>query len=185
MTEPPTRIPVPDPEPAEESRQLIEHLADLHYVMGIVVANAEHFLPGESIDELRFAWANAGPGLEKLIRGLTPPPKGKGHENEPAGQPVISHAKLVEAELTGATGAAKRGFWRRLRDAFLSFWKSEPRTDEKTRKAMEAGKDYFEFSETILGSLASVVEGHPYIHGLAEIASLIGQLFGVRLKRGH
>ena len=55
----PVRISIPSPPPNQERRLLAESLADLHYVVSIIVENAKDLLPSESVEEVGSAWSQS------------------------------------------------------------------------------------------------------------------------------
>jgi hypothetical protein len=164
----PTRLVVPWPELPEERRLLAETVADLHYVLSLVVYWGEYLLPGESVEEMRSAWQMSEQGMATLVQRLIPsvPPSGE----------MLPDAAIVGADLTGAVGKVKRSMLGRLRDSFLMYWNSEPRTEEKRAKAGEAGANYFEFGATLVSSI-------PGQEKIVELLSLGRQLLGVRARR--
>jgi hypothetical protein len=137
----PTRIFVPGPEPIEESRQIAESVADAHYVLGTIVEDARGLIPGESVDELINAWPASEDSMKQLVSNLISSPP------EPTS---ISHETLEQNQLTGEVGRLKRSTFRRLIDRFFMFWRSEPRNDEKRKKATEAAMDCCDFAATFL-----------------------------------
>lgn len=163
------RIRVPEPDHTEELRQLAEVVADLHYVIGIVVENAPQLVPGEAVDELKGAWTEARQSIAHLVEALSPTAEGS--------QEKISYATISKGQLTGEVGRAKKSLCRRLKERFLMFWNSEPRTDEKRAQAGDALEDYLEFGATLVSS----IPGHEKV---VELLSLIKQLVGLRKKRG-
>ena len=165
----PARIQVPVPQPSEESRQWAEALADLHYVVSLIVENARELIPGEAVDELTFAWKKSEASMATLVHSLTSPP--------PPNVTPIPYTALEQAELTGDVGKIKRSTLVRLKDGFLMYWNSEPRTDDKRRIALGAASDYLEFSGTVVDSI-------PGSDKVVEVLSLVKQLVGIRAKRG-
>ena len=163
----PIRISVPPAPPAEESRQLAESVAEMHYVIGTIVEGAKELVPGESVDELTAAWAGATDSFRNLVTDLT----------GPADQSAIPHKSLVDAQLTGDVGKLKRSTLARLKDRFFRFWNSEPRTDEKRLGAADAACDYLELCETVVSSI-------PGWEKIEELVALVRQLLQVRKKRG-
>jgi hypothetical protein len=147
---------------------LAEAIADLHHVMAIVVENAPELIPGEAVDELRNAWADAEPRFAALVESLIP---------QPPFPERIRYDQLVEAQLTRAVGRAKRAFLKRGFDGFMRHWNSAPRTRRKQLRATEAAADYLEFGESVVGS----IPGHEYV---VEALALTRQLLGVRARRG-
>jgi hypothetical protein len=137
----PERIIVPTPGLPEESRQLAEGIADLHYVVGLIVEGAKELIPGEAVDDFTTAWQKSETSMRTLVQNLIP-------LTAPDAVPPISPATLQTAQLTGDVGKLKRSTLARLKDRFLMFWNSEPRNDEKRIKASEAAADYLEFGAT-------------------------------------
>ena len=169
----PTRLSVPLSEPQEESRQIAESIADLHYVLSVIIEESKELIPGESQYELTTAWnasndSNQLFSLPKLITNLTSTPAA----------PQISYQSLSKSELINEIGKIKRSTLGRLKDSFLMFWNSEPRTDEKRTKASKAASDYLEFAATFVGSI-------PGYENIVEFISLVKQLISLRTKRGH
>jgi hypothetical protein len=165
----PERIVVPEPAPNEERRQLAETIADLHYVSCIVVENASQLVPGEAVDELKLAWNQSEPSMRSLVNKL----QVDYDEKETGFDPKV----LSEHELFGPSGSLKRSTLYRLKDRFLMYWNSEPRTDEKRAKAAEAGIDYLDCAATVVSSI-------PGMEKIVEIINLLKQLISIRLKRG-
>lgn len=161
------RITVPEPDPHEELRQLAEVVSDLHYVVSLIVDNATQLLPGESIEEVANAWNQSDQSMRDLADKLTTKDSTK----------AIQYADLQKNELTGAPGKLKRSFLARVRDRFLQFWNSDPRTDDKRTKAAEAGAEYLEAGATVISSI-------PGYEKVVEILSLLKQLLGIRARRG-
>jgi hypothetical protein len=166
------RILVPLPVPAEESRQLAEAIADLHYTMDTIVGAARELIPGESVDELETAWDKSEGSMRQLVIDL-----GFLDSESPIPQPPLSHQTLVLSQLTGDIGKLKRSTLGRLKDRFFMFWNSAPRTDEKTAKSADAAGDYLEFGATVVSSI-------PGYEKVVELLSLGKQLVGCRAKRG-
>jgi hypothetical protein len=169
----PTPTPsVPDPTEAEQIRDLAESVADMHKVLSIIVENRADFVPGESVDELWDAWIASSKSVADLVEDL------KRKAKEPLDvPPPPPDAGLLNAELLGKTGKAKRSFLRRLKEAFYAFWySSQPRSEETRTKAAEAAVDYLEFGATVAGS----IPGAEYFN---EVISLVRQLISMRLKR--
>lgn len=173
-----TRIAVPGPEQMEEARQLAEAVADLYYVMSLLVENATYLIPGESVEELFLAWDKSKGSMEylveKLISTLRP--------TQPTGLfsadlPGFEYATLEKSQLTGEVGKLKRSTLGRLKDRVLMFFNSEPRTDEKWLKASDAAASYLEYGSTVVSTLPGYEE-------VVEILSLGKQLLGIRAKRG-
>jgi hypothetical protein len=163
----PNRIPVPNPTPEEESRLLAEAVADLHYVMALVVEGAMELIPGEAVDDFADAWATSQDSMVALVQNLT----------GLVPNPIITPLTLQQNELTGNVGRIKRSTLSRLKDRFLMFWNSEPHTDEKRTKAAESASDYFEFGSTVVSSI-------PGYDKVDELLSLGKQLLSTRAKRG-
>src|SRR5262249_25618101 len=90
---------------------------------------------------------------------------------------TIKHPTLQQNELTSDVGRIKRSTLSRLKDRFLMFWNSEPRTDKKRKKAAEAASDYFEYGATVVSSI-------PGYDKVEELLSLGKQLLSTRAKRG-
>jgi len=170
----PNRLSVPSPFPQEEQRLLAEALADLHSVIGIVVENAHELVPGESVDELLAAWEKSSMSLEVLVNVLAP------SGSTPRKSTPDVYQVLENNHLTGEAGKAKRSMLGRLKDAFLMYWNSLPRTDEKRKQAAEAAADYAEFGATVVSS-AKVIPGY---HEIEEILLLVKQLLTMRARRG-
>src|SRR5262245_8491264 len=126
----PERIIVPAPGLPEESRQLAEAIADLHYVVGVIVEGAKELIPGEAVDDFTNAWQKSEPSMRTLVNNLISP-------TPPNVVPAIPPATLETAHLTGDVGKIKRSTLARLKDRFLMFWNSEPRNAEKRAKASE------------------------------------------------
>jgi hypothetical protein len=57
------------------------------------------------------------------------------------------------------------------------FWNSEPRSEEKRKRAAKAAIDYLEFGGTVVGSI-------PGSDKIVELLSLGRQLLSIRAKRG-
>ena len=161
----PERISVPGPDEYEEARQWAETFADMHYVAGVIVENATQFVPGEAVQELDAAWQQSDEVFQMLVHFLAQPTARGADMN------------LHEGGLIGAPGKLKRSMLGRLKDRFLMYWNSEPRTRRKTRRAAEAAQDYLELGATVVGSI-------PGWEKLVELVSVIKQLIGVRSRRG-
>ena len=172
----PERIFIPEPSPQEESRQLAEAIADLHFAVGTVVEARGELVPGEAVDELTSAWNESQGSMRQLAIDLVPPNVSldlpPGHPRNP-----IHVGVLKEHDLTGAPGRAKRTALQRLKDTFFMFWNSMPRTDEKRTKAAEAASPYLELGATVVGSI-------PGYEQVVELLSLTKQLIDQRAKRG-
>jgi hypothetical protein len=172
----PERIFIPGPSPDEESRQMAEAVADLHFVMGTVVDAKGELVPGEAVDELTSAWDASEGSMRQLAIDLVP-------SNVPLDLPAAQPRKTIPATvletgaLTGAPGRAKRTALQRFKDGFLMFWNSIPRTDEKRQKAAEAATPYLELGATVVGSV-------PGYEKVVELLSLTKQLVDKRAKRG-
>lgn len=166
------RLSVPGPDHNEELRQLAEAVADLHYVVAIVVENAPQLIPGEAVDEVKKAWAEAGPSMAELVKNLHPPT-----ESPQKQKSKIGYDTIFKGQLAGEIGRAKKSLLNRLKDRFLMFWISEPRTDEKRAQAGPALADYLEFGATLVSSI-------PGYEKVVELLSLFKQLVGLRAKRG-
>jgi hypothetical protein len=112
----PERIFVPDPEPPEELRQLTEVVADLHYVMSLIVENAKEFVPGEAVEELSTSWVTFEVSMRQLVENLIP--------NSYIGDihTKVEHTTLEQAQLTGVVGKVKRSILARLKDRFFMYW---------------------------------------------------------------
>jgi len=162
------RLQVPGPSPDEERRQWAEAVADLHHVVSIVVENAPELVPGEALDELRLAWSKSKVSMEALVRNLTP------GDSTPAN---ITYETLQRRELAGEVGKIKRSTLSRLKDRFLMFWNSQPRTDEKRLNASRAASELLEFADTVVGSI-------PGYEHVVEVLSLVRQLVRIRENRG-
>ena len=173
------RISVSAPQTGEESRQLAEAVADLHYVVGIIVEHAKEFIPGEAVDEITQAWEKSQGSMRNLIAELDPSPPSPPPPPLPPTRilPPINHDTLSAGELTGDVGRIKKSMLSRLKDRFFMFWNSEPRTVEKIAKAAEAACDYFEAWSTIMSS----IPGHEQV---VEFLSVMNQLINIRAKRG-
>jgi hypothetical protein len=148
---------------------LSEALADLHYVTSLIVENARELIPGEAVDELALAWSKSEASMATLVHRLTTSP--------PPNVSPIAYTVLEQAELTGDVGKIKRSMLGRLKDRFLMYWNSEPRTDDKRMVALGAASDYLEFGGTVVGSI-------PGSDKIVEVLSLVKQLVGIRAKRG-
>jgi hypothetical protein len=169
----PQRISVPEPDEFEDLRQLAEAMADLHYVVGVIVESKGELVPGEAVYELEQAWQDSSePSMRKLIADLTPVKSDGGSVSSP-----IAHGVLVEHELVKAPGRLKKSMLGRLKDRFFKFWNSQPRTDEKRTGAADAACDYLDLGATVVSSI-------PGYEKAVEILSLTKQLVGVRSRRG-
>ncbi|SRR6266540_6933679 len=167
----PERISIPPPSEDEEMRQLAQVVADIHYVLSIIIEHATEFVPGEAVDELTAAWNISGQSLQQLVTDLYPTPP-----SAPAWPPLFQ--EIAKAELAGEVGQIKKSTFNRLRDRFFSYWFSEPRTEEKRTKAAEAAEALTEIAATVISSI-------PGREHVVEILSLTRQLIGVRLERGY
>ncbi len=168
----PTRLSTGEPDSLEEARRLAEAVADLHYTIGLIVEQPDEIIAGEAIEELKEMWATSGgEALASIVRGLTE----RNPEND--ADTAISHADLTMAGLTGAAGKAKRSLLHRLKDRFLMFWRSSPRTHEKRTSAAIAACDYLDFGSSVVGSIPGGSQA-------VEVISLVKQLIGIRLRRG-
>lgn len=166
----PTRLFVPPPPLDEEIRQLAEIIADIHYILSLIIENEKEFLPGESIDEINRAWDGSQENIQALIRKLTPTvPRSSDY-------PPIEHNTLAENGLTGEVGKTKKSFFRRLMDRFLMYFNSEPRTAENRTEAADAAGEVLEMGETIVSS----IPGHEQ---LVELISVVKQMIRVRRRR--
>jgi len=170
------RIFIPGPPPEEDSRQLAEAVADLHFVVGTVVEARGELVPGEAVDELASAWNESQGSMRQLAIDLVP-------SNVVLDLPPSHSRKTISIEvleghgLTAAPGRAKRTALQRLKDTFFMFWNSIPRTDEKRIKAAEAASPYLELGAKVVGS----IPGHDKV---VELLSLTKQLVDQRAKRG-
>jgi hypothetical protein len=191
------RISIAPPSLIEQHRQTAESIADVHYVVGIVVENATQFIPGEAVDELRAAWRRSEELLKELIRRIYPG-TAWGEDMRRSWETVLWEIEvqlqrdativtpsvpepfvdLRPGDLLGESGRAKRSTLSRLKDAFFSFWYSEPRTDELRRSAMAGGSDYLNFAASFVGSI-------PGADKIVEILSLTSQLLELRARRKH
>ena len=95
----PYRITIPDPSLPQESRQLAETIADLHYTMGTIVEGAKELIPGESVEELVIGWKPSEESMRELVENLIVL---AGHP--PPAQPSLSPQILIDAQLTSAVG---------------------------------------------------------------------------------
>ncbi len=171
----PERIPVQGPSSDEELRQLAVAIADLHYVVGIIVENAKELVPGEAIDELNAAWKKAAlaeRSMKTLVENLKPSPVSSSQEEQ-----KIAPTDLIKGDLLGEVGTLKRSTLGRLKDAFFMWWNSEPHTDEKRAKAADAACDYLDYGATVVSSI-------PGYDQVEELLLLVKQLVSVRSKRG-
>ena len=177
------RIQVPNPLPGEECRQLAVVISDLQSVIDIIIKDSHVLIPGEAIDDLMKVWG--GPPhedttlsggsfidtkIEELLKKLV-----LEFKNPSLDKSIIP--ALTDAGLTGDIGRLKRLTICRLKDLFLMFWHSEPRTVEKIGKAATALIDYFELLATIVSSI-------PGYEMIVEFISLLKQLIGLRAQRG-
>jgi hypothetical protein len=184
--------PVPDPDLREQFRRLAASVADLHEVMGFIVANAEELVPGESITELDGAWRESETSLRDLTKALlrpvgdpavlgaiqrAAPPAGGAPPTPGADEYPAVVPDLRRSELLGPTGLAKTSLLARLRDRVWSFFLSAPRTDEKRAKGARAACDYLEFASVVAGSIVGYER-------VSEITGLFRQLVGIRAERG-
>ena len=171
-----TRLAVPDASVQEQIRDLAAAIADLHYVIGIVVENAKEFIPGESVEELVTSWERSNESFGALVNSLVSL-TGKQSRGRIPEAPKLSVTQLRENDLLGETGRAKRSTLSRLRDRLMMFWNSHPITDEKREKATEAAIQYFEYGASVLGSI-------PFGELGEEFCLLMKQLITLRAKRG-
>jgi len=167
----PPRLSVPPPTPDEERRQLAEVIAELHYILGLIIENGKEFLPGEALEEADRAWKGSQENIDSLVKRLSPvsPPS--------SDYPAIDHAALAENGLTGEVGKAKKNFFHRVKDLFLMRFNSEPRTAESKAQALDAASEVLEAGATITSS----IPGHQQ---LVEVVSLVKQMINLRKKRG-
>jgi hypothetical protein len=172
----PERIILPAPSPEEESRQLAEVVADLHYVMATVVEGGGELVPGEAVAELESAWGSSEVTIRQLAVNLVPPNSVFPVTPETAPTP-IPHTTLVSADLAGPVGQAKRNALQRLKDRFFMFWRSVPRTEEKREKAAEAACDCLELGSKVVSSI-------PGYEKVVELIELVRHFVGQRSKRG-
>ena len=176
------RLRVPEPPLGEQLRRLAAAVADLYYVMEIVVENAKELAPGEAVDELTDAWATSRTSMKALVENIFPTDANVRGDMLHALE-VPTHPKpaqvpdLSKSELLGETGRAKTSMLARLKDGFMMYWNSEPRTDEKRLKARDALCDYFELGSTVVNSI-------PGSDQVVEFLSLTKQLVAIRNKRG-
>jgi hypothetical protein len=169
------RIFVPGPGESEELRQLSEAVADLHYMVEIIVENAKEFVPGEAVDELTQAWRTSSESMQQIARRLywfppLAPPVDDDDDSEPLFQAI------AKAELTGDVGQLKKSMLRRLKDTFFMYWYSEPRNDEKRAKTADAAEKAVDFGATLISSI-------PHCEKVVEFLSVVKQLIGMRAKR--
>jgi hypothetical protein len=185
----PQRIHVPEPDANEQLRVWAEAFADMHYLGDLVNEKASFLLPGEHVEAFRTAWKEARPDFERIIEALSPTastqtlvPGAQQYE-----QITIQH--LDAAKLSGSQGSQKRSLLARMRDGFLSFFISEPVTEEKLRQAAEEGERYFDFSAVATSSLGACVSEIPGMEAtckaLEEGFLGIKHLLGMRSKRGY
>lgn len=168
-SEAPRRLRVPAAAPREEARQLAEALADLHYLMGLLVYNGEYFLPGEELDSIRRAWTQSDETMAGVIARLASP------------SPTVLR-RLRNEELLGAPGSAKRRFMARPLSGFMEHWGSEPRTSERVHSASDAALTGLEVGETVCDSLVGIVPG---VGVVKEAAGLLRHGLVIRRNRGH
>src|SRR5690242_10184263 len=100
----PERIIVRNPEFNEELRQLAEVIADIHYVIGIIVEERKELVPGEAQEELNDAWAESQVSLVALIDNLAP----RDSEIKSRNKSIYRMEDMQKAQLIGATGKFKR-----------------------------------------------------------------------------
>jgi hypothetical protein len=195
LTVPESQSPV-----AEQLRQLALAVAGIHYVLGTVVENAKEFVPGEAVDEITEAWRTSGNSLKQLVEVLYPSspndlgsfllalkelePKKPGPPSEfppipprPPIEPPPWAPDLRKSELLGDPGRLKISWLARLKDTFLMYWNSEPRTEDKRQKSREAVCEYLELASTVVSSI-------PQYERVVELISVVKQLVGIRSRRG-
>ena len=102
-----TRLAVPDASVQEQIRDLAAAIADLHYVIGIVVENAKEFIPGESVEEFVTSWERSNESFGALVNSLVSL-TGKQSRGRIPEAPKLSVTQLRENDLLGETGRAKR-----------------------------------------------------------------------------
>jgi len=176
----PQRLAVSRREFDEELRLWAEAIADLDYFVGLLAEHAPLLLPGEDVDRFRAAGDESHISFATVVRALDP------GQNASAGERFgISH--LHDAKLDYATGALKRSILERLRDTFLGYFASEPRSEEKTRLAAQAGARYADVGAMSLDSLGAAVSQVPLLSlacKAAEETLLVGkQLLEIRGQR--
>jgi hypothetical protein len=182
----------------EEFRQWAAMVAELHYVIGLIVERAGELVPGEAIDELDNAWHAAQGSMKALVGNLYPaddanrlgtlknlhtegppqPPAASGPAAPPQPQNVLEgEIDLRDSQLLGPVGELKRSTWRRLKDQFLMLLFSKPGTEDKTARTRDAACECLDLAATVVGSM-------PGYHKVVEFVSLTKQLVGIRNKRG-
>ena len=172
------RIPINQPTPAEETRQLAEAMGDLHSTMDTIVGGAKELIPGESVEELELAWDDSEKSMRELVTNLN---SLNSYLQNPAAAPPpdqrLTYQTLQQAQLTGPAGKLKRSALGRLKDRFFMYWNSEPRTDVKRASAADGASDYLELGATVVSSI-------PGYEKVVELLSLGKQLITCRAKRG-
>src|SRR5262245_7313043 len=122
----PTRIEVPPPDTYEELRRWAKAMADLHHAVGLIVEKAEHFIPGEHVDELKAAWGKSKESFELIVQPLS-------SSDATKALAPTKIQQLRDVGLLDEPGALKQSTLAWLRDAFLGYFRSEPQSEEKTR----------------------------------------------------
>jgi hypothetical protein len=182
MAQPPPIFPL-DANEQEEFRQLAEVLSDSRYVISLIMVEPGELLPGESIPDLELVWQSSSDSFQTVMNNLLI------NRDLPANSKHPKQAELITAGLSGNIGKAKKRLISRLKDRFLGWWFSTPRTRKKREKAADAAVDYLEYLSSLLGSIKEVLKEIPgvgaVIESIEELVALLKQLIGLRLKRGH
>jgi len=167
--------------PTPRPSSLAEAIADLDYVLSIIVEHSTEFLPGEAVDEIKSAWSEAEFEISRSSRSIS---LGRGLlflsgvVNRPLDPPArgVTDTTLNDHQLTGPVGRAKRGLMKRQFDGFMSHWNIEPRTEERRVGAAEAGADFLEMGATVVSSVAGYEQ-------IVEVISLVRLALEVRARR--
>lgn len=174
----PHRLTVPPPDGPEELRLWAEAIADLHHAGSLMAERAPEFVPGEHVDGFRASWQTASASLERLVRALVP---------GPGGAREVDPSALGKVALNGPAGAQKRAALTQERDSFQGHALVEPRTEERTRRAGQAGERYADLGATALDSLGTAVSEVPGLSTACKVGEegLLGlkHLLGVRGRR--
>ena len=173
------RLSVSLPQPYEEIRAWAQAISDMHYTASLVLDTATSYLPGEAIEAVKLAWAKVTETFRNLIKNLLDVAP------EDLQPPSTRFAELQEAELVGIVGAQKRSLLGQLRDEFLSYFWSEPHTDEKHRKASEAAGRHLDLGAVALDSLGMVSGFDKFCKVAQEGVLGVKYMLEVRRSRGH
>jgi hypothetical protein len=154
---------VPDPPLEEQVRQLAATIKDLYEVMEIIVRNAEQFIPGEAVNELKDAWEETQAAeIDKIIPQIL--------------QAQAQPGPLIANGLLGKSGKLKTSWAGKLKDKFYELFHSQNKTATASKNTAEAAAGYLHTIATILRSI-------PGAHAAEEFVALTGGLVSHWAKR--